>query len=328
MADANRRVFIAWAPRGRRSEVLAKELAARLHFIHYLKFQTPRYAPVKYILQSVRTLQRLFAERPEVVFVQSPPFVCALVVYLYCRLTGARYVLDHHTASFARVWDWALPIQKFLARRAITNLVTGQHWAEIIRAWSADAFILTNPFVALPEGETFSVGPGFSVAFINTFAPDEPIDAVLRAASQLPDVRFYITGSTQNKPAGFFADAPGNVTFTGFLPDPKYFGLLRAVHAVLALTTRNHTFQEGGWEAASVGTPLITSDWPYLQEVFAKGTVYAPNTGEGIRDGILAMQNRYGDLKREMATFPHEVKRDWDARFAQLKEMISRPRQG
>ena len=323
MGDTNRQIFIAWAPYQRRSELLAKELGAKLYFIHYLKFQAPLYAPAKYLLQAVRTFYVLFAESPEVVFVQSPPFVSSLVVYFYCRLKGAKFVVDHHTDSFSHRWDWALPIQKFLARRAVTNVVTNQHWVDILRAWSAPAFILPDPLATLPQGQDVPVGPGFSVVFINTFAADEPVEAVLGAASQLPDVRFYITGNKRKKPASFFANTPANVTFTGFLPDAQYFGLLRAANAVMALTTRNYTLQGGGCEAVSLGKPLITSDWPYLRELFARGAVYVPNSSDGIRNGILVMQKKYKDLQQEVLAFRQESRREWDTRFAQLNELVA-----
>lgn len=316
-------IFIIWAPFGRRSELLARELGIPAYFIHYLKFQAPLYAPFKYVLQSIKTLWVLFRERPVVVFVQSPPFVCVLVVAIYCSITGARYVIDHHTASFARRWDWALPLQKLLARRAITNIVTNRHWGARVASWSAPVFILPDPFVSLPEGQPFAVGPGFSVAFINTFASDEPIEAVLDAASQLPDVHFYITGNTNRRPAEFFARAPRNVTFTGFLPDAQYFGLLRSVHAVMALTTRDYTLQGGGCEAISLGKPLITSDWPYLRELFARGTVYVPNSSEGIRDGVLAMRQKYQELEREIVDFRQQRRQEWESRFAQLKQLAT-----
>ena len=162
----------------------------------------------------------------------------------------------------------------------------------------------------------------FNLVFINTFASDEPLEAVLEAASQLPDVHFYITGDTNRKPASFFANLPPNVTFTGFLPDGQYVGLLRAAQAVMALTTRDHTLQCGGFEAMSLGKPLITSDWPYLLELFARGTVYVPNSADGIRDGIVRMRKRYKDLGREMVVFREDSGREWDARFAQLRQMI------
>jgi glycosyltransferase involved in cell wall biosynthesis len=192
-----------------------------------------------------------------------------------------------------------------------------------VRSWQAPVFILPDPFVSLPEGERVAVDPGFKVVFINTFSADEPTDAVVRAAAELPDIHMYITGSKKRKPAQYFTDTPANVTFTDFLPDPQYFGLLRAAHAVMALTTRDHTLQGGGCEAVSLGKPLITSDWPYLRELFARGTVYVPNSTEGIRDGIRAMQQRYQELEQEIVAFRQESRREWDARFAQLKATVA-----
>ncbi|HWQ14629.1 MAG TPA: glycosyltransferase [Roseiflexaceae bacterium] len=316
-------LFVAWAPYGRRSELLAAELGARMYFIHNLKYKVPIYAPLKYVPQSVRTLRVLLSERPRVVFVQNPPFVCGLVVWLYCLLSGARFVLDHHTDAFARRWAWARPVQTFLARRALTNLVTGSHWAETVRSWGARAFILPDPFVTLPEGEPFAVRPGFNVVFINTFAADEPTDAVVQAAARCPDVHFYITGNTARRPASYFANLPANVTFTGFLPDAQYFGLLRAAQAVMALTTRDFTLQGGGCEAVSLGKPLITSDWPFLRELFARGAVYVENTSDGICAGVGVMRQRHQELEREVLAFRQERRREWDERFAQLGAIVA-----
>ena len=102
--------FIAWAPHSRRSEVFAKAFQGRLHCIHYLRSRNRLYAPVKYVLQALRTLQVLLKERPKAIHVQNPPVICGLVVSFYCFLTGAKFVFDHHSAAFSHVWDWALPI--------------------------------------------------------------------------------------------------------------------------------------------------------------------------------------------------------------------------
>jgi len=316
-------MFIAWAPYARRSESLARELGAELCLVHYLKFQTPIYAPVKYILQGIRTLMLLFSKRPTVVFVQNPPFACSLVVYLYCYTVGAHFVFDHHSAVFSPVWDWALPIQKSLAQRAITNIVTNQHWAEIVQSWGASALIMGDPFLELAQGEMFRVEPGFSVAFVSTFAPDEPLDAVLQAATQVPKVHFYITGDSKRQPKSFFDSLPNNVTCTGFLPDARYVGLLRAVDAMLVLTTRDHTLQLGGCEAVSLAKPLITSDWPCLKKFFVRGTIHVANSAASIREGILAMQEKYKDLNEEMMAFRQESRQEWNAQLAQLKQVIA-----
>jgi glycosyltransferase involved in cell wall biosynthesis len=226
--------------------------------------------------------------------------------------------LDHHSDVFSRRWAWALPIQAFLARRALTNIVTNRHWAELIEHWNAHAFILPDPFVQLPQGQPVVVKPGFNVVFINTFASDEPTEAVMAAAAAVPDIHVYITGNKKKRSASFFAAAPPNVYFTDFLPDAQYIGLLRAAQAVMALTTRDYTLQGGGCEAVSLGKPLITSNWPYLRELFARGAIYVPNSAEGIRDGLQRMQQQWQALEGEVVAFRQERRHAWDEQFAQL----------
>lgn len=316
--------FIVWSKVGRRSQALAAKLGGTLHRIYYFRHEKPLLAPIKYTLQGVQTGFLLLRKRPRIVFVQSPPFVCCLIVYLYCRLFDNRYVIDYHSAAFLPLWNWAGPVQKFLARRAITNIVTNSHWSEKINDWKAPVFILEDPLMNYSEKEkTFIVKPGFSLAVISSFSPDEPLEEVLKAASQLPDIHFYITGDTSNKPADFFEHLPENVIFTGFLPDSDYFALLSAVQAVMVLTTRDYTLQGGGFEALSLSKPLITSDWPYLRRLFPKGTLYVANNSDSIRDGVAAMQIKRDILKKEIETLKYEKQRDWNSRFTNLLNLIT-----
>jgi glycosyltransferase involved in cell wall biosynthesis len=315
---------IAWAPYSRRSEMFARELGGTLHCIHYLRFQSPLHAPFKYVLQAIHTLSVLFAKRPRAVHVQNPPFVCGLVVDLYCRLTGSRFVIEHHSAAFARTWDWARPLQRYAVRRAATNIVTSEHWADIVGSWKGRALVMHDPFLDLPEGKPYPVGPGPTVAFLGTFAPDEPLEAVLDAARSLPDVRFSITGDTRKLGADVRAGAPANVTFTGFLdPAGEYLGLLRAVNLAMVLTTRDHTLQLAGCEAISVGTPLVTSDWPYLRELFGAATVFVAPSGEAIARGVSEALRRRAELAGEIERFRAARRRDWDLRLAQLRAAVA-----
>jgi glycosyltransferase involved in cell wall biosynthesis len=314
-------LVLAWAPYSRRSETFARELGGKLYCIHYLRFQAPLYAPVKYVLQAIRTMYVLFQERPAAVHVQNPPFVCGLVVYLYCLLSGARFVLDHHSAAFASVWDWALPIQKVLARRAATNIVTNQHWADIVNSWGAHASIMVDPFLELPAGSPIDVGPGFSVAFVGTFAPDEPLDAVVEAARELPDIHLYVTGDSRRVSPAYLDSLPTNLTCTGFLPDEEYIGLLRSVDAIMVLTTRNYTLQLGGCEAVAVGKPIITSDWPFLKEIFSRGTIHVSNTATSIRDGVRKMRSQHKQLEKESLLLREDGRRKWNDGLAHLRQL-------
>lgn len=316
-------VMISWAPYSRMSQTFARELGGKLHCIHYLRFQSPLHAPFKYILMAFHTLIVLFRERPKAVHVQNPPFVAGLVVNFYCWLTRSQFVLHYHSAAFGSQWDWALPLQKYIARKAVTNIVTNNHWADIVRSWGGHTLVMTDPFLELPEGRAFQVKQGYNVAFVSTFASDEPLDEVLEAARTLPEVNFYITGNKKKKPASFFENAPSNITFTGFLdPDLEYPGLLRAVDTVMVLTTRNFTLQLGGCEAASVGKPLITSDWPYLQEVFPKGTVYVSPSAESIVEGVRKVRENHNWLSEEIVQLREESQQDWTDKLNQLNQMM------
>jgi glycosyltransferase involved in cell wall biosynthesis len=325
--EPTRWIAIAWAPYSRRSEMFARELGGDLHCIHYLRFRYPPHAPLKYALQTVRTLKVLFHERPDAVHVQNPPVVCGLVVALYGSLTGVPFVVEYHSAAFGRAWRWALPLQRLVARRAAANIVTSDHWAEIVRSWGGDTIVMYDAFLDLPAGRPFDVRPGFNVAFLGTFAPDEPIEAVLAAACELPDVRFYVTGDPSQAGRGLVERATPNVVFTGFLdPAGEYLGLLRAVDAAIVLTTRDHTLQLAGCEAISVGTPIVTSDWPYLRELFAMGALFVGHDATSIRDGVVEMVRRRDELARDTATLRRIRQEEWRTRLGQLRRLTARAR--
>jgi glycosyltransferase involved in cell wall biosynthesis len=314
---------VAWAPYSRRSEMFARELGGPLHCIHYLKFRRPPYAPFKYVLQAIKTMRVLFAERPRAVHVQNPPFVCGLVVALYCRIAHARFVVEYHTAAFGRAWRFALPAQKLVARKATVNIVTAEHWAQVVRSWGGRAIVMYDAFLDLPRGEPYLVTGKRSVAFLGTFALDEPLDAFLEAASLLPDVNFYVTGDTSKADSALMARAPSNVTFTGFLdPNGAYLGLLRAVDAAVVLTTRDYTLQLAGCEAIAVGKPLVTSDFAYLRELFEQGAVFARPEVWSIRDAIVALFDHHDELAAEALELRDKRRTEWKTRMWELEELV------
>lgn len=310
---------VAWAPHSRRSEMFARELGGDLHCIHYLRFQSPRYAPFKYPLQAVKTLAVLFRERPAAVHVQDPPFLCPWIVSLYCLLTGAVFVIEYHSAAFGSAWKLGRPVQRWVARRAAANIVTNEHWAEVVGAWGGRTLVMYDAFLDLPAGEPYEVGDGFTVAFLCTFAADEPAQAVVDAARLLPDVRFYVTGDTR-RAREVVASAPDNVTFTGFLdPNGAYLGLLRAADVAIVLTTRDHTLQLAGCEAMAVGTPLVTSHWAYLRELFGDGAVYVEHDADSIARGVEEAREHLALLRREVEQVRAHRRAEWRERMDALR---------
>ena len=297
-------LFLVWGPPayGPRSRALSQNLG--ISDINYL-YNTRRRgfvsALVKYPYQAVHTLLLLFRKRPLIVLVQSPPSVAIFFVWLYCQATGARYMVDAHSAAFQEaVWLRPLFLYRYLARRALATIVTNQQFGNIIQSWGARALVLRDIPTEYPSNGKYPLTGDYNVAVVNTFSSDEPIEAVLNAAKDVPDVHFYITGDIKRAPRKLLASTPANVHFTDFLPDEIYYTLLHSVQAVMCLTTRDRTMQRGACEALSIGKPIITSNWPILRDYFRFGAVHVSNTPASICQGVLKVKNHYVSYSREI----------------------------
>ena len=323
VAPSNGWLAVAWAPYSRRSEMFARELGGPLHCVHYLKFQSKRHAPFKYVMQAVKTLRILRRERPAAVHVQNPPNFCGLVVHWYCMMFGAKFIIEHHSAAFDDAWRKLVPLTKFIVKRAEVNIVTSDYWADLVESWGGSALVMYDPFLDLPEGKPYPLKEGFSVAFLGTFAPDEPVNEVFEAAANVPHVNVYVTGAEHKRVEGQYREAPENVTFTGFLDsNGEYLGLLRGVDAAIVLTTRDHTLQLAGCEALAVGTPLITSDFDYLRQLFLGGTLFVPNTSAGITAGIESLLEDSDRLRAEVPRARELGQIEWQKQLASLNRLV------
>jgi glycosyltransferase involved in cell wall biosynthesis len=320
--------FLVWGPPsyGPRSKVLSRELQLKpLHFIYSTTQKGGLSAPLKYSYQALKTLQILFSERPQIVFIQSPPSFAALFVYLYCKLTGARFLVDAHSAALQLpIWTKPQWLYSFLARQAVTTIVTNEHFQELIQSWGGHALILRDIPTSFEKKGDYPLNGSFNVVVVNTFSADEPLDLILEAAENLADIQFYVTGKKKMAPPGMLEQLPHNVQFTDFLPDESYHGLLNNAQAVMCLTTRNHTMQRGACEALSLGKPIITSDWPLLQTYFHKGTVHVANTSQGIREGVIKMREEYRRYQTEIKSLQLIQQHEWEAKVKMLKALIER----
>jgi len=315
-------LFIVWHSHSRRGQLLSDKLQMKLYRVHALK---RRYflAPLRYILQTIKTLMILVREKPRLIFVQNPPIFAVVAVYIYARLWKAKYIIDSHTVGLlASWWKWTLPLHAFLSRRAITTIVTNEHLKALVNSWGANAFIVGDIPTTFPQGKPFSLNAKFNIAVVNTFSPDEPLEEVLKAAATLPEVQFYVTGNLIRAKKSLFKNKPDNLEFTGFLPDEEYLGLLQAAQAIMVLTTDNHTMQRGACEAVSLGKPIITSNWPILREYFAKGTIHVDNSAPSIRKAVIKMEKEKEKLQDEVLLLKQERWQEWRHKHAEIIKLI------
>jgi glycosyltransferase involved in cell wall biosynthesis len=322
--------FVAWVRYDRRPDLLAQQFGTRPHYITVGQQGKLWQAPLRYPIQAWKTWRLLRRERPDVVYVQNPPIFAVLVAYLYARLHGAQYVIDSHTSAFITPrWRWSLGLLRVLARRALVMIVHNRSQARIVRDWGIRYVVIGFLAGDYPPGSPYPLegnGDGasrrFHVAVVSTYEQDEPLDVVFEAARQMPDVSFYITGDSRRATPELLAQKPENCHLTGFVPYEQYIGLLRQAGTIVDLTTRDHTLLMGGFEAVSLGTPLVTSDWPILREYFARGTVHVPNSVEGVREGLRYAQEHEETLRREMAGLKASLEAEWQGKAAELWDLV------
>jgi len=324
------RVFVTWMPAHTRSASLAKHLGAEDLYIYPIRDRRFRYllAPFKYFLAARETLRELHHRQPAEVFVMNPPIFAPLVVWLYCRATGARFVIDTHTAAFDRPrWRAFSWLHRFLARRAVVNLLHNRPLADrVAAAWDVPTLALGNvPYVMADVAPAdFHESPGpFNVVVIATFDVDEPIMAIIEATNHVPDCMFYVTGRIQHAPAAAVRAAGPNVRFTDFLSAIAYAALLRACDAVICLTLNDLTMQNGAYEALALGKPVITSDWPVLRQAFPKGALLVDNTAFEIARAVRRLRDEHRRYVREIEELRAENEVSWRFAYSFLLDALS-----
>lgn len=322
---SSKALFIVWGPpsHGPRSRVFAAKLGIPIDFVFSTRKRGLLVAPWKYSYQIVRTIRILASKRPSLVFVQSPPSFAVFAVWIYCAVTRARFVVDAHSAAFlSPYWERPRWLRRFLARQAVTTIVTNEHFAGELRAWEANATVMRDIPTDFSIGEALPRGDGFTIMVVSTFADDEPLGPILDAASRLSDVDFLVTGDTARLAREVSDRAPANVRFTGFMPDDVYYATMAACDAVLCLTTRDNTMQRGACEALSMGRPIITSDWPLLRDYFSRGTVHVSADAGAIAAAVETMSVELDRFTREIEELQLRQEAMWRAASGDLARLL------
>ena len=276
--DARRGLVIGWMPVSMRSQSLANRLGFGIRLLGRTGFRRPWTAPLAYPVQAARTIGAILRARPRALVVVAPPFVVPIVALPVARLVRARMAVDIHTGALVdRRWRWSVPLLAWACRRAGLAIVTLPSLAETLRARGVETAVLPDP---LPDLVPRSDGGADGVVAVCSWAPDEPIDALIRAAIGRP-WRLAITGRP-----GRVVETPDNVRLTGFLDDAAYVDLLAGAAVVVVLTTRDETLLSGAWEAIALGRPLVLSSTAALRSTFGEGPAYVEPTAESIAAGI------------------------------------------
>lgn len=321
--DKQKRVYISWFPFSSPSESMANHLEAKPYHIYYFKRHQKILTPLKYILASLKTLSVLHKEHPDITFVENPPIFAVLIVWLYCVMYKSKFIVDTHSGAFTvKRWAVFLGLYRFLAKRALMNVLHNEPIERKMTGWEAPTMTLEPAPVESRVECVYPFRRGFNVVLISTYAGDEPVAEAIEAASRLSGVNLYITGNLQQAPKSVLEHHPDNVVLTDFLPQNDYLALLKGCDAAMCLTKNDNTMQWGALEALEFERPIITSDWPILKEFFSKGTVHVNNTSKSIMNAIDQIRNNQSLYLRGINNLREERRTIWARRFLKLVDLV------
>jgi glycosyltransferase involved in cell wall biosynthesis len=325
MAHKGGFAVVFWGPHSISTQEFARHLGATCYLIHYLGWKRPWQAPFKYPPMWLKTWWVLLRQRPSAVLVINTPVFAPLSVFFYCLFARIPFAMNVHGHTLSgRRWGWSRPLQRFLAKRAVVNLVATTEYKQIFEAWGARALFLEDPPMSLPPMDTDPAErpDEFAVTVVSTFAGDEPLNLIMEAAHSLPDVSFYVTGDTALAERGFLDLSPRNVTFTGYLKGNTYWCQLFSSDAIMVLTTNPHSLVAGGLEGMYSSRPLILSRQPALLGYFTQGTVFIDHTVESITEGVRQAREHACVLSKEVADLASEKRAKWAGAFQEFVEIL------
>jgi hypothetical protein len=317
---------IAWAPSESRPRSIAIALGGEARAFYDLGIVRQALVPLRYLLSAVRTSMYLARRRPRAVVMQAPPVPAAAIVWAYGRLARVPVVIDSHTAAFAlngaRVDRTMMPLLGWLARRVSACIVTTDELGEQVARWGGRPIVVHEPPPPWDGVDERPEPTGPSVIFISTFAPDEPLDAVLAAAELVPEATFRVTGDLRLLPDSTRESAPANVEWTGYLRGRAYPRALATADAVLTLDERDQTVARSAYEAVYAERPLITTDRPHLRELFPYA-VTVHNEPHSIATGVRAALRRAPELAAATRAARELQARRWNRQLEDLRAALA-----
>jgi hypothetical protein len=266
-------VSISWVRGHRRSREIAEVVGVQPHFVR----SASRALPLRYLDQFRSTRAILSRDRPDVVVVMQPPPFALASVTAYARRHGTVVIGDLHSGVFLNPkWSWASKWVLKQLKRHGGAVVPNADLAALCRVAGVPVFV-SHGWITPLEDKDQSLPAGLAADSIFVLVPftysrDEPVVAVLAAASQTPSVVWVLTG---RPPEEVRRRAPANVLFTGYVEDDQFQALQLHARAILALTTRPSTMQSAGYEAVASATPLITVKEPVLVDYFGEHAMYS-----------------------------------------------------
>lgn len=323
-AAEGRRVWISWETQ-RRTLNLSRRLGCELRI-----FDDEKRGKLRYPLSILKTLKAFFDYRGGLVFVQNPSMILAALACLLKPVFGYFLVVDRHSAYMDTMSTARSRKERLMRRlsvwtlgRADLTIVTNPKLVWKIKLCGGRGFVLPDPYPEMEVVPARGAQDPFEVLMVSTWAPDEPIAEMMEAARLLgPHCKVFISGRPKKHFADLIAKKPDNFQPTGFIPDKDYFDLMRRVDAVAAITKRGGTLVCGGYEAISLGKPVLLGNSRVLKNYFSSGAAYTDSSPADLAEKIGALQREYGEYRRDILQFREKSLAEWESSRNAIEDCI------
>lgn len=290
-----KQLFVAWTRFQRRPVTMREHFGYDLRFLPAMTINGSVYkAVLSYPMQALKTVRLILREKPDVLWIQSPPNILLHICWIIRLLVYRRLVLiaDLHNSAFSRLW-FSVPFTRSLLNAFDIVLV---HNEEVYRT-ARDMGIREDVLLVLEDkvpdfgfkdpADGAAETPYFVAPF--SFSKDEPLREVLEAAALVPGVQVRVTGDkTRISDDTLISGKPANVQFTGFLPTKDYETLIAGAMGILCLTTSDGIQLSSAIEAVASGKPMIVSDTSLLRNLFSTA-LFVDNSPSAIAQSLRAI---------------------------------------
>jgi glycosyltransferase involved in cell wall biosynthesis len=292
---------ILWGPFGDRADELAEAVGAERASITLL--YGPRYfAPIRYLALFFRTLLLLAQKRPDVVYAQNPPIFCPLTCLLYCRIAGARLVIDHHSIWSVKTLGGRSPLSRGIAflegvvsRAADANTAPHSMWARMLMKMGARDVLVYHDYVPRngrrPDEalrRRMAEGPILAISSHGGHPLERlEVEAAAVGLDREAGVSLVISGPREKLERRFAAlSLPPNVRYAGFLEREVYESLKASADFAINITDEPYTLSHVLFEFAASSLPMISSKEPVVEELFGDSLLYADSTVEDVAEKV------------------------------------------
>lgn len=318
--------WITWEDH-RRSIELAKELEADYHFV-----RSNETFVLRHLLKTLKTVSLIYRYRKGLVVVQNPSRVLAALAALMKMIFRFPLVVDRHTnfrlgkgfSMNPAIW-FVILCSEFSLRVADLTIVTNDFLKDLVERKGGRALVLHDkiPDMTRPE-KRLKLPHGTNVLFVCTYAPDEPYEEVISAANLLPDdCHIHITGNYRK--VGLDPESkelPANVHLLGFVSSEDYDAYMFACDVIMVLTTSEWVIVCGGYEAAAVQKPLITSKTHTLTEFWRGSAYHAGPTADAISKAVTEVSTKPEVYTQRMRDFAIREREVWEAQWSHFSKSI------